>query len=72
MTDRLQMIDELEYEAIAAAVELFEGDRQAAESWLNTPLRAIGNEKPSDYMDTPEKIYTLKNVIGRLEHGVWN
>jgi putative toxin-antitoxin system antitoxin component (TIGR02293 family) len=59
-------------EVIAAAVELFEGDAHATEVWLNTPLRAIGHETPLDYMDTAAKIHTLRNVIGRLEHGVWN
>lgn len=71
MTYQPQTIKELQAEAIAAAVELFEGDVEAAELWLNTPLRAIGHEKPSDYMDTPDKVRTLKNIIGRLEHGVW-
>lgn len=58
-------------DVIAATVELFEGDAEAAELWLNKPLRAIGHEKPSDFMDTPEKARTLRNVIGRLEHGIW-
>lgn len=71
MTDQLQMIDELRAETIAAAVELFEGDRQAADAWLSQPLRAIGNEAPLVYMDSPEKIQTVRNIIGRLEHGIW-
>lgn len=64
-------INELRSEVIAAVVELFEGDKQAAESWLNQPLRAILYETPLEYMNSPEKIRTLREVIGRLEHGVW-
>ncbi len=71
MTDQLQMIDELRGEAIAAAIELFEGDRQAAGAWLSQPLRAIGYEAPLVYMDSPERIQTVQNIIGRLEHGIW-
>jgi len=52
-------------------VGLFEGDRRAAEAWLNQPLRAIGYEVPTLYMNSPEKIQNVRDIIGRLEHGVW-
>jgi len=58
-------------EVMAAALELFEGDRQMAESWLSKPLAAIGNETPINYIDTPEHAHQLLDIIGRLEHGVW-
>lgn len=63
--------EELRAEVTAAAVKLFEGDSQAAQAWLNKPLQAIGNEKPYDFMDSPKKIGIVRNIIGRLEHGVW-
>jgi len=62
----------LQAEAYAAAVELFEGDREMAENWMSKPLPAIGNEIPINYIDTPERAQQLLDIIGRLEHGVWN
>ncbi|MCL1483744.1 MULTISPECIES: MbcA/ParS/Xre antitoxin family protein [unclassified Marinobacter] len=64
-------IDELRAELLAAANELFENDELEVNAWLNRPLRAIGYKTPIEYMDSPEKIGTLRDVIGRLEHGVW-
>jgi putative toxin-antitoxin system antitoxin component (TIGR02293 family) len=64
-------LDDLRVELISAANALFENDEKAAKAWLNRPLRAIGYETPVDYMDSPERIGTLRDVIGRLEHGIW-
>ena len=61
----------MQTEVMAAALALFEGDRQMAESWLSKPLPAIGNEIPTDYIDSPERAKQLLDIIGRLEHGVW-
>lgn len=63
--------EELRAEVTAAAVALFEGNKQAAHAWLNTPLQAIGNEQPYGFMDSPKKIGIVRDIIGRLEHGVW-
>jgi len=64
-------IDELRSEVLAAAEELFHGDRYAANAWLNRPLRALGSEKPVDHLGSPGRICTLREIIGRLEHRVW-
>ena len=45
-------------EVMAAALELFEGDRQMAESWLSKPLLAIGSKIPMEYIDSPERAYS--------------
>ncbi|MFL1404622.1 antitoxin Xre/MbcA/ParS toxin-binding domain-containing protein [Marinobacter sp. M1N3S26] len=71
MDNQPKTIDALREDVVTAAVELFEGDRRAADAWLSQPLRAIGNEAPLVYMDSPEKIQAVKDVVGRLEHGVW-
>lgn len=71
MDNQPETIDALREDVVTAAVELFEGDRQAADAWLSKPLRAIDNEAPLVYMDSPEKIQTVRDIIGRLEHGVW-
>jgi putative toxin-antitoxin system antitoxin component (TIGR02293 family) len=64
-------VDTLREDVVSAAVELFEGDRQAAIVWLNRPLRALGHKVPAVYMDSPERIQEVREIIGRLEHGVW-
>lgn len=61
----------LETTVLAAALELFEGDRQMTERWLSSPLPIIGNETPYNYMDSPEKARQLLGIINRFEHGVW-
>ena len=69
--DNSEIIDQLRAEVITAAVNLFEGNEEAAMAWLNRPLRAIGYEKPVDYMTSTEELQRLRDVIGQLEHGVW-
>jgi putative toxin-antitoxin system antitoxin component (TIGR02293 family) len=64
-------IDTVHEDVVAAAVRLFEGDRKAAIDWLNQPLLALGHQVPASYMDSPERIQEVLEIIGRLEHGVW-
>lgn len=71
MNNQQKTVDTLRADAINAAVELFEGDQQTATAWLNKPLRAIGDKVPALYMDSPEKIQEVRDIIGRLEHGAW-
>jgi putative toxin-antitoxin system antitoxin component (TIGR02293 family) len=71
MDNQPKTVDALLEDVVTAAVGLFEGDRRAAEAWLNQPLRAIGYEVPTLYMNSPEKIQNVRDIIGRLEHGVW-
>jgi len=59
-------IDELRAELLSAANELFENHEKAANAWLNRPLKAIGGEMPIDHMNSPEKIFMLLDIIGRL------
>lgn len=71
MTDRSDSFEEILIKVAAEAVELFEGDDQAADDWLNRPLRAIGYKVPSRFMNSPKKIGIVRDIIGRLEHGVF-
>ena len=71
MDNQQKTTEALRDEVFAATVALFEGNQQAAEMWLNQPLLAIGNAVPVVFMDSPERIETVRNIIGRLEHGVW-
>jgi putative toxin-antitoxin system antitoxin component (TIGR02293 family) len=53
------------------AVELFEGDRDAAMRWLRTPQPALGNATPFDFARTEVGAREVEDLIGRLEHGVY-
>ena len=52
-------------EKVDAAIELFEGDRDAARTWLSTPIKSLGVITPLE-----AKKDEVKTLIGRLEHGV--
>ena len=52
------------------ALELFEGDLDAARRWLNAPDSALEGRTPLQYADTyPGYEFTMR-YIGRLEHGI--
>ena len=54
----------------ARALDLFEGDRDAARSWLMEPQRALGGCVPLELAATDVGTREVENLIGRLEHGV--
>jgi putative toxin-antitoxin system antitoxin component (TIGR02293 family) len=54
------------------ALELFEGDRDAASEWLFTPQRALGGESPIDISRTELGAREVENLAGRIEHGVYS
>ena len=51
-------------------LRLFEGDREAADRWLKVPAAALGGVPPLDYLDTEAGVEAVRDLIGRLEHGV--
>jgi len=52
------------------ALELFEGDVQAARRWLTAPQKALGGERPLAAAGTDVGAREVENLIGRLEHGI--
>lgn len=52
------------------ALELFNGDENAAFKWLNTKLQILGNETPLEHSESVEGIKEVVNLIKRIEHGV--
>ena len=40
--------------------------------WLREPNPALNNEKPLDYLDTYQGIQEIKNLLGRIIHGVYS
>ncbi len=53
------------------AVSLFDGDVEAARDWLQRPQRALGGEKPLTFAQTEIGAREVRDLIGRLEHGVF-
>jgi len=54
------------------AVELFEGDVDAAVKWLAVPKRALGGQSPLTYSRTELGARAVEGLIGRLEYGVFS
>lgn len=52
------------------AVELFEGDAEAARRWLAAPARALGGATPLEMAESEIGAREVEDLIGRLEHGV--
>jgi putative toxin-antitoxin system antitoxin component (TIGR02293 family) len=50
---------------------LFDGDRDAAKSWLAEPQRALGGHVPLAMAGTEVGAREVERVMGRLEHGVF-
>jgi putative toxin-antitoxin system antitoxin component (TIGR02293 family) len=54
------------------ALELFEGDRQAATDWLTASQPALGGATPLDVGRTDVGAREVERLIHRLEHGVFS
>lgn len=55
----------------AKAIELFEGDRDAASTWLTSRQHALGGALPIEFAKTDIGSREVENLIDRLEHGVY-
>ncbi len=53
------------------AVRLFDEDVAAAISWLDSPCKALGGATPLDFTKSELGAREVENVMGRLEHGVF-
>ena len=56
-------------EVTTRAMEVF-GSREKALRWLKAPVRSLGDQSPLSLLDTQEGIERVKDVLGRVEHGV--
>jgi putative toxin-antitoxin system antitoxin component (TIGR02293 family) len=65
-SDRLARVARI----FAAAIELFEGDADAARAWLTTPAGALGCHAPLALIGTDVGAREVEALILRLEHGV--
>ncbi|MFN0047744.1 MAG: antitoxin Xre/MbcA/ParS toxin-binding domain-containing protein [Cytophagales bacterium] len=49
--------------------DVFE-ERDRFYQWMNTPILALGQEKPIAFLDTFYGINEVKNIIGRMAYGI--
>lgn len=54
----------------AKALDLFEGDADAAHRWFETPARALGGKRPKAIAGTDPGSREVETLIDRLEQGV--
>lgn len=48
------------------------GDKAAFKEWVQSPLPALGNKTPLDFLDTSFGIQLVIKILGRLEQGVFS
>jgi len=54
-----------------SALELFAGNFAEARRWLQSPARALGGRVPLEVAGTATGATQVRDLIGRLEHGVF-
>jgi putative toxin-antitoxin system antitoxin component (TIGR02293 family) len=58
-------------DAVVSAEEVL-GNRDKAIAWLHTPNRALGGETPLSMLDTEVGYQRVRDILGRIEHGVYS
>ncbi len=48
------------------------GSKEAFFKWLNLPNTALGGMQPSELIDIPEGVSKIRDILGRIEHGVYS
>ena len=67
----LMPVDIEQTEIFKLALDLFEGNKESADKWLNTPLKVLEHKTPLEYADTVEHANEVKALIQGLEHSVF-
>jgi len=67
-SDRLMRLSRM----FGLAIELFEGDKDAAIAWMNERLPVLGHASPLEMSKTEPGSLEVERLIGRLEHGVFS
>jgi putative toxin-antitoxin system antitoxin component (TIGR02293 family) len=57
---------------LGRALELFEGDRDAAIEWMLNTQPALGGASPIEAARTELGAREVESLVGRLEHGVYS
>lgn len=59
-------------EIFNACMELFDGNSEAAREWLTTPAYGLNNVRPFDFAKNEFGAREVRNLIGRLQDGVFS
>ncbi len=57
---------------VTEAAERVLGSRLAAEQWLTRPAIALDRERPIDLLTSTIGIQAVKDLLTRMEHGVYS
>ena len=57
---------------VTEAAERVLGSRLAAEQWLTRPAIALDRERPIDLLTSTTGIQAVKDLLTRMEHGVYS
>jgi putative toxin-antitoxin system antitoxin component (TIGR02293 family) len=55
---------------IEQAVRLFDGDRDAARGWLESPIPSLADHRPLELVQTEPGSREVEDLIGRISHGI--
>ena len=58
-------------EVISRGIEVL-GTLEAFTKWLQAKLRVLNYKTPLDFLDTTFGAKLIKDILGRLEHGVYS
>lgn len=61
-----------EAESVRVLAQEVSGDAAKAETWLSRPNRALSGAVPTDLLATEEGRRAVRDVLGRLAHGVFS
>lgn len=54
------------------ALPVFGDSYKRTWDWLTEPAKALGDEIPINFLETPNGLTEIKNILGRIEHGVYS
>lgn len=46
------------------------GDKTKFHLWLERKCIALGGRTPASYLNSPNGLYTIRQILGRIEHGI--
>lgn len=52
-------------------IEVFQ-EKENFFKWLNLPNHALGGLQPIELIEIPEGVSKIRNILGRIEHGVYS
>jgi len=55
----------------AHAVDVF-GNKRKAKRWFKSSIKALNYRSPANYMNSPEGIVEVDNILYRIEHGIYS